>query len=376
MDGVTLTIENYVHWLPAFGKSPCVVTPWNPIASLDETKTFRYFSLPIASRRPYRYGYPKADPFIWRRLRKTPFKIVHSHCPFSSGRLGLYAAHHHRVPMIATFHSKYRDDLKHSFNTLPWMTDYIMGRILEFFKACDHVWIPQASVAETVREYGYKGHLDVVENGNDFADIISGSVADYKAAAKKRLGRNPAELSLLFIGQHILEKGTMMIIEALSALKDMPFNMQFVGTGYAADDLKRRTAELGLSDRVVFNGIITDREVISDYYAAADLFLFPSPYDNAPLVIREAAAMGTPAILLKGSTASEVIRDKVNGFLIDNSATDMAALLHTLEKQRAQIADIGLGAKRDLVRSWQNVVEEVSDRYDDIVNTHLRHLSI
>lgn len=42
-----------------------------------------------------------------------------------------------------------------------------------------------------------------------------------------------------------------------------------------------------------------EREILKRYYVAADLFLFPSLYDNAPLVIREAAALGTPSVLIR-----------------------------------------------------------------------------
>ena len=63
-----------------------------------------------------------------------------------------------------------------------------MKRILNFFNACDEVWIPQQYVEETVRKYGYKGKLTVVENGNDFASLIQGDIRDYKNEAKRRLG--------------------------------------------------------------------------------------------------------------------------------------------------------------------------------------------
>ena len=62
--------------------------------------------------------------------------------------------------------------------------------------------------------------------------------------------------------------------------------------------------------------------------SAADLFLFPSMYDNAPLVVREAAMMGTPSVILKGSTASEVIVDGVNGFLADQTPDSYADTGH------------------------------------------------
>ena len=44
-------------------------------------------------------------------------------------------------------------------------------------------------------------------------------------------------------------------------------------------------------------------------------FTFPSLYDNAPMVVREAAVMGTPAVLVAGSDAAEIIHDGANGFV-------------------------------------------------------------
>ncbi|MCM1370112.1 MAG: glycosyltransferase [Candidatus Amulumruptor caecigallinarius] len=368
LDGVTLTVENYVHWLGEMGKSPCVVTPWNPVATQCDAPVMKFFSLPIMSRRPYRYGYPKCDPFIWKRLLDTDFKIVHAHCPFSSGRLGVYVKRKKNVPLIGTFHSKYRDDLAHSFRHSPWMVKIIMKRILDFFNACDEVWIPQAQVEETAREYGFKGPLTIVENGNDFASLVTGNLWEYKRLARKESGIPDDEISLLFVGQHIWEKGVDIIVETLRALRGrIKFRMNFIGTGYAFDEIKKRIREYGLEDYVRLNGVVRDRKALAHYYAAADLFLFPSFYDNAPLVLREAAAMGTPAILLRGSTASEVISDGKNGFLTEKCPLRFAALVEYLQSRPDELRMAAEGARTTLVRSWEDVVAEVADRYDTLL---------
>ena len=373
LDGVTLTVENYAHWLNESGFKPCVVTPWNPVSNDYVYPVMRFFSLPIANRKPYRYGYPKLDPFIWKRLRDTDFKLVHAHSPFSTGRLAVYVKKKQGVPLIGTFHSKYRSDLEHSFKQVPWMVPIIMKRILNFFNACDEVWIPQAQVEETVREYGYKGPLTVVENGNDFASMIEGDLFDYKRKARRRLGFRDDEICLLFVGQHIWEKGIKIIIESLALLNGkVNFRMNFIGNGYAKAELEKMVVELGLSDKVRINGVITERNMLSSYYAASDLFLFPSFYDNAPLVVREAAAMGTPTILLKGSTASEVVTDGRNGFLVERSPADFAELISRLSVDRDQLQRVATGARETLVRSWEDVVEEVIDRYDTLIKTKLR----
>lgn len=373
LDGVTLTVENYVYWLRKMGYNPCVVTPWNPVSTPTEYDVMKYFSLPIASRFPYRYGYPKIDPFIWKRLRDTDFKLIHAHCPFSSGRLGVYVKRKRGVPLIGTFHSKYREDLKHSFRHAPWMVNIIMKRILDFFNTCDEVWIPQAQVEETIREYGFRGPVTVVENGNDFAGFIEGDIWDFKNAARKEINIKDDEIALLFVGQHIWEKGLDIVVETLRILYGkIKFRMNFIGTGYAYNEISQRIKEYGLSDCVKLHGVIAGREALSRYYAASDLFLFPSFYDNAPLVIREAAAMGTPSILLKGSTASEVISDRKNGFLTDKDPYKFAELITHLAHDRDELKTAAQGAMSSLVRSWQDIVEEVSDRYETLILSHKR----
>lgn len=373
LDGVTLTVENYVYWLRKMGYNPCVVTPWNPVSTPTEYDVMKYFSLPIASRFPYRYGYPKIDPFIWKRLRDTDFKLIHAHCPFSSGRLGVYVKRKRGVPLIGTFHSKYREDLKHSFRHAPWMVNIIMKRILDFFNTCDEVWIPQAQVEETIREYGFRGPVTVVENGNDFAGFIEGDIWDFKNTARKEIDIKDDEIALLFVGQHIWEKGLDIVVETLRILYGkIKFRMNFIGTGYAYNEISQRIKEYGLSDCVKLHGVIAGREALSRYYAASDLFLFPSFYDNAPLVIREAAAMGTPSILLKGSTASEVISDRKNGFLTDKDPYKFAELITHLAHDRDELKTAAQGAMSSLVRSWQDIVEEVSDRYETLILSHKR----
>lgn len=374
LDGVALAVENYARWLAEAGREPLVVTPSNPVRVERIYPVMRFFSVPIINRPPYRYGYPRADFAIWRKLRNTPFRIVHAHCPFASGRLALYAARKQRIPLIATFHSKYRSDLEHSFRSMPWATKIIMKRILSFFNSCDEVWIPQAQVEETVREYGYRGPLTVVENGNDFADIAGYDLFGYKAAARREHGRSDDELALIFVGQHIVEKGILTIVDALALLKDkLNFRMDFIGSGYASERLRKRIAECGLEKRVTLHGPVACRETLGKLYAAADIFVFPSYYDNAPLVVREAAAFGTPPILAEGSTASEVLTDGVNGFTTAVDARELAELILRIDSDRDLLRKAALNARASLVRSWENVVEEVAGRYDEAIARYRRN---
>ncbi|HEY5589437.1 MAG TPA: glycosyltransferase [Paludibacter sp.] len=365
MDGVSLTVQNYAYWLQKKNQDVCVITPKSPNYTDNEPyPVLRYTSIPILGRKPYRFGLPKMDLSFKTELDKISFGLVHAHSPFSAGNIALNIAKEQQIPFVATFHSKYRDDFEHSVHNKR-IAKLMTKEVIRFFEKADEVWIPQASVEETIREYGFKGKLEVVDNGNDFAN--DEPVEPIKKQARIDLKLNEKDTIFLFVGQHIWEKNTRLIVESLALIKDLPFKMFFIGIGYAADDLKRMVEELNISDKVEFVGMITERQIIKKYYAAADLFLFPSIYDNAPLVIREAAALQTPSVMVEGTSSAENISNNFNGFLTENTAESFGAKLRELINSPEKIRIAGLNASQSLARSWESVTEEVLDRYQKLM---------
>lgn len=369
MDGVSVTTYNYAYWLSKKGEDVCVVTPSAvDYVDRDPFPVYRYRSIPLLFRKPYRMGFPQCDRTLKHRLERTDFTLVHAHSPFSSGKLALRLAQERHIPLVATFHSKYRSDFQRVI-PFDFAVDRLIRGIVEFYQQADEVWIPQASVEETIREYGYRGKVVVVDNGNDFAGTYSEGA---RQQARRNLSLRDDEPVLLFVGQHIYEKNLDFLLRSVARLTDVPFRMFFVGTGYAADALKQLSEHLGLSGRVSFQGSVLDRERLRDYYLAADLFLFPSLYDNAPLVVREAAALHTPALMIAGSTASAVIRDNENGFLSPETIDDYSQCIRNILSDRGNLERVALGASQTLARSWEDIAEEVAGRYKRLVADYVR----
>lgn len=359
-------MENYARWIEEKVGGACVITPNVPGADYKKLpyKVFDYFSVPVPKRKPYVTGFADIDPSFIAKILRTRFKILHAHCPFTSGLAAQRIAKMQKVPLVATFHSKYRDDFE---RVLPRLAvKAIIKIIVDFYEKADLVWVPQASVVEVLREYGYKGKVEVMDNGSD---LVADYSEKYFADARTSLGIEPGEFVLLFVGQHIWEKNPRLIIEALALVQDLPFRMYFAGNGYAAEAMRELVAERGLDRKVSFLGSIYDREELSRYYAAADLFLFPSLYDNAPLVVREAAALHTPAIMARGATASTIIRNGSNGFLTDPEPSAMAALLRELASDPQRVRRVGVQASRTIVRSWEDCVGEAIDRYNCLLRS-------
>jgi Glycosyltransferase len=366
MDGVSVCVYNYAYWMQKKVGGVSVITPNVPGAdySRHEFEVMDYFSMPVPFRHPYVTGVAEVDPAFINKILSRKFKIVHAHCPFGSGLAAQRVAKLQGIPCVATFHSKYKDDFSRVIPSKK-IVNVIIKQIVSFYENADEVWVPQASVEDVIREYGYKGHVEVVDNGSD---LCADYPEKYFVEARQRLCVGPDEFVLLFVGQHIWEKNVRFIIDALEKIKDQKYRMFFVGTGYAADAMKELVTEKGLDSQVTFIGNITDREAIKDYYAAADLFLFPSLYDNAPLVVREAAALDTPAVMVKGATASTILRDGENGFLIDNDINDFERKLRELIADPKRVHNVGVQASKTIVRSWEDVVDEVLDRYNTIIS--------
>ena len=374
MDGVAVCVENYAHWIQEKVGGVSVVTPRKLNANYGQYpyEVLDYASVPVPFRHPYVTGIAQIDPLLRAKLYRRRFKIVHAHSPFSAGLMALQVAKTQHIPLVATFHSKFKDDFREVIPS-DMVVDQAIKIVMEFFDRADEVWVPQASVEEVIREYGFKGHVEVVDNGSD---LVADYPDTYFEDARKALGIAPEEFVFLFVGQHIWQKNVRLVIDALEQIKDLPFRMFFVGTGYAAGEMKDLVAQKGLSDKVTFTGMLTEREKVTRYYAAADLFLFPSLYDNAPLVVREAAALHTPAVMVEGSTAAEILRDGENGYLVPNELDAFATRLRQLYRDREQVRRVGLTASRTIVRSWEDVVGEVLDRYDAIIarKTRIRPL--
>ena len=364
MDGVAVCVENYARWMQERVGGVAVITPRNPGVDYSDRpyEVLDYLSVPVPFRPPYMTGISEMDPTFLKRLLQRRFKIVHAHSPFVAGKTAARVARLQKIPLVATFHSKYREDFA---RVIPGqaMLDVVVKEIVRFYKKADAVWVPQESVKDVLYSYGYKGSIDVMPNGCDLAGDYPES---YFKEARAFLGLEDGLFTLLYVGQHIWEKNLRFTIEALARIKDLPYRMFFVGTGYAEGEMKELVERLGIADKVTFVGRVTDRELLKKYYAAADLFLFPSLYDTDGLVVREAAALGTPSVMLKEASASGMLTDGETGFKIDGTLDAFEALLRALAADPGLRQAVGRGA-RGIVRSWQDVADEALDRYNALL---------
>jgi 1,2-diacylglycerol 3-alpha-glucosyltransferase len=372
MDGVGMTAHNYARWLnEKYGKSMIVAPKGSDYEDHVPYKVYRFKSVLLPGMNPYRVGLPLIDIKFKKKIKKVGFDLVHAHCPFISGQLALNISKKLDIPFVTTFHTKYRDDFKKVINN-DLIVDFLVNFTLDFYKAADLVLVPNKATGLTLEEYGFKGPYEIMPNGSDMIVPEKLKLISYRKKGLKLINAGTDEFVMLFVGQHRWEKNIRLIIDSLRQLKQKgkSFKMVFVGEGYAADDMKKLVRKYELLDDVVFLGVMTDRNELQKVYAASDLFVFPSIYDNSPLVIQEAAAFGVPSVVVRGSSSAESILDGVNGFLIENETADLTKKIMALMLDQHAIKIAGEGARKSIYHPWESIIDDVYYRYTELIKFH------
>jgi len=372
MDGVGMTAHNYAYWLnEKYGKTMLVAPKVKGYEDTADYKVHRFKSVLLPGMNPYRVGLPLIDVKFKKKLKKIKFDLLHAHCPFISGQVALKLASKLDIPLVATFHTKYRDDFKKVINN-DLFADFFVKLTLDFYNAADLVWVPNHATGLTLREYGFKGEYEVMPNGSDMAVPEAGKLMKYRNKGRLMIDAPEEEFVMLFVGQHRWEKNVKLILDALVMLRDAgrAFKMVFAGEGYAAGEMMKIVRQHNLQEQVVFLGVITDRKELQHVYAAADLLVFPSVYDNSPLVLQEAAAFDVPSVLVRGSSSAEGIHDGLNGFLVENQVASLANRISEIMENPEAIRQAGEGARKTIFHPWESIVDYVYIRYTEIIRKH------
>ena len=222
---------------------------------------------------------------------------------------------------------------------------------------------------ELAAYYGRAEPITVIHHGVDtvaFAPVTSAA----RAVIRGELGIGTDAVVALFVGD--LRKGAEVALEALALVPGV--HLVLVSRS-SPEPYQARTTELGLGDRVAFH---PGTSAIAKYYAAADVFLFPSPYDAFGMVVSEAMASGIPVITTSRAGASELIRDGRSGFVVESAYDPMpiAAVLARLADDATLRRAVGTAARATMIeQTWDHVARRTMGVYERALASRTRMVS-
>lgn len=119
---------------------------------------------------------------------------------------------------------------------------------------------------------------------------------------------------ILFAGRLEYEKGVQTALDALQEIeRQVPgVGLLVAGDGTYRSALQAQVNELGLQDRVRFEGFV-DEVRLRSLYRSADLAIVPSLYEPFGLVALEAMASETPVVVADAGGLREFVQHEVSG---------------------------------------------------------------
>lgn len=191
-----------------------------------------------------------------------------------------------------------------------------------------------------------------------FGDAISEKEIEERGKKK--------ELRVLFLGNVMGRKGLHTLLEAVKGLKSKVV-VDVVGSLTSEPEYAKQMQEYiiqnDLSSFVFLHDSLNNQPLI-DKLKNAHVLVVPSSYEGFGIVYLEGMGFGLPAIGTTAGAAGEVIRDGVDGFLIQpGDAHSLATKLQFMNERRDILVQMSLAAQRRYLAQpkWNQTANQIRE---------------
>lgn len=293
-----------------------------------------------------------------------PYDLIHAH-DWLVSFAGAGLKHAYRSPLLATIHATEHgrwhgwigNDLSRAINDAEWRLAYDAWRVV----CCSDFMRQEVQTALNVP----LDKILVIPNGVDTRrfDALDGEdFTDFRARFAL-----PDERIIFTVGRVVYEKGAHLLVEAMPlVLAEQPrAKLVVAGTGPNLAHAQSRALELGIADRCLFTGFISDADR-DRLFKVADVAAFPSLYEPFGIVALEAMAAKAPVLVSQVGGLAEVVSHDLTGVTVyPNDVGSLAwGLVYSLNdpiqaRQRAARAYV---VARDQY-NWGTIARQTRDAY-------------
>ncbi|RDI74270.1 Glycosyltransferase [Gaiella occulta] len=298
-----------------------------------------------------------------REIRRTEPDILHTHTAKAGavGRLAALLAGSARPRVV--IHTYHGHVLRGYFGSLGTWLFRAVERA--FARGTDVLVAVSPQVRDDLVEIGIAPgrRFAVVRLGIDLEPRVATTVD--RAQARRQLGIAPGRFVVGWFGRMTAVKRTDDLIDALVALRGRGVDacLLLVGDGTDRERLELRAKELGVARDVFFLGYQKD---VARWYAVADAVVLTSVSEGTPVTIIEALAAGRPVVSTNVGGVADVVRDGVDGFLVEVGDTAvMAARLAEIAADPALGERLGQAGRERVLRRYAvaRLVDDVDRLY-------------
>lgn len=352
MNGVAAALGRLSAAVRERGGEVRVVTTTDPASPRAEPDVRRWPSIPFWAYPQLRVSAPPPRD-VARELAAWRPTLVHVATPFGVGLAARRAALRLGLPMVSSYHTSFSQYAE--FYRLGKLSAPGWSYLRWFHNGGLRTYCPSEAIRQELAERGFR-NTRIWSRGVDNTRFNPSRRSE---AMRARFGAGPGTIVVAYIGRIAAEKGLATAAAAMRRLEgDKSLRFVVVGEG----PYEKRMRSLSPSD-AVFTGRLSGDE-LSEAYASADLFVFPSMTDTFGQVLVEAMASGLPTVAAAAGPTREILGPDAGVLVPAGDDAAMAAQIARLAANPATRALMSAAALRSASgRSWTSVFDDLVRDY-------------
>jgi UDP-glucose:(heptosyl)LPS alpha-1,3-glucosyltransferase len=331
----------------------------------EEAPGITFHRVPIV-RFPRSLTTPSFAWFANRAIAREEFDLVHTHDRIFEADLFTMHGIPHRLWV--------RDVRQKRMSLFDRATCRVEQRLVANPRCQRFLAVSTIAKEKFVGEYRVEdARVSVLPPGTDVSRVARLDRERCRAALRQSMGLYPSTPILLFVSMNFEVKGLDYVMQGLAALKRRPERqaplLLVVGRGNEGR-YRRLAEELRIGPDVRFSGV-TGRENLDAIYMGSDLFAMLSRFDTFGMAALDAMAASLPVVLSGNVGARDLVREGINGFVVDapsesEAVADRFALLLDDEIR----GRMGREALRTACgQSWGEVARRQIEIYEELLGT-------
>jgi phosphatidylinositol alpha 1,6-mannosyltransferase len=357
-DGVALTLNRLVAYLQRNNIPVLIFAPTAKEAafeSVGEVVSIPSFAFPFRTEYRVATGLSKA---ALQRLKAFQPTLIHVATPDIAGFQALRQAELMKVPVVATFHTRYETYLK--FYGFGFLEKFVLRYYRKFYARCQMVFPPSQSMLESLQADGISAPMEVFGRGVD-SELFS--PVRRSLPWRQSLGILDDDIVVGFVSRLVKEKNTDLMRDCFYRLQaaGLKFKILIVGDGPEEKSLK-----LNLPN-AIFTGKLSGED-LARAYASFDIFFFPSESETFGNVTLEAMASGVPAIVADATGSKSIVVHGESGYIqTAREPLGFDVLISRLIKYPKLRTEMGEAARvHALEFNWDKILAMLVKRFEDI----------
>lgn len=260
--------------------------------------------------------------------------VIHSQCEFSTFFMAKKIADETNAPIVHTYHTVYEDYTHYFLPNATWGRKVVQKLTRMLSARVDAMIAPSRKIEDVLEKYNVLCPVEVIPSGIDTDKFGKYIGTDSRYRIRQQYGLSKDQTVLLYVGRLAKEKNTLEILRCQKSVSRYGTALMIIGDGPYRAEIEEQVKELGISDSVIFTGMI-EPDKVAEYYQAGDFFVSASTSETQGLTYVEALAAGIPLLCREDPCLIDVVDSGKNGWEFTDEEAFENALVKWLDMSAA-----------------------------------------